>query len=148
FAGESDVGCSGAGGGMRPDKLRLAGPSLLRVAQPSTLAMVFVSECGRVVFRKQVVEPLASVGVAFAGESDVGCSGAGGGMRPDKLRLAGPSLLRVAQPLAPALVAFIAELGLVAFRDRGLEQLASAGVALAGDCEPVPMVNVRKRVGA
>lgn len=69
-------------------------------------------------------------------------------MRADKLRLAGPSLLQVAEPLAPAVAAFIAELGLLAFQDQALAQPASSGVALTGVYEPVPMMSVRKQVVA
>ncbi|MEU4519869.1 hypothetical protein AB0F52_14255 [Amycolatopsis sp. NPDC024027] len=119
-----------------------------RVVEPSATAMVIsISERRRVVLRQQVLEPLASVGVAFAGDPDLRCSGAGGGMGPSELRQVRAFLLREVEPSAAAVV-FVAECGRAVLQQQPLEPPTSAAAALAGDHEPVPMGSVRELVAA
>ncbi len=154
------------GVGLSEDELRWVRAFPVRAAEPPAPAVV-ASVAGRLLVAslEGAVEPLgwrcvcrwwrpgASTSRADGGLSacrqsrpGAGTSTAGGGLSTDEVRQTRACRLRVAEPPAPAVVAFVAGRFPVAFPGRAIEPPESAGVAFADGGGPVLVC--RERVAA
>ncbi|MBE8524644.1 hypothetical protein ILP97_45415 [Amycolatopsis sp. H6(2020)] len=157
---------------MTADELRQAHAFPLRLAEPPAPAVVaFAAEHGLSAFPEQpssapggpiarqeptrtlavgklVTELPVPAAIAPAAAGVLSAFQAGGGTNAEELRRAQAFLLQVAKPPALAVVVSVAWRLLVAFQERAVEPLGSAGSAFADGYGPVQVPALRKGVAA